>query len=158
MDSLKNRHIQDFWTTDKDAPTDEAWTGWTRFTLLREIPRKGHVWIGERQQRVQWNTSRPDNVSSAEWYSMSQSQKDQASRDWLVFARKRDENRALRRQTWQYIPESHKQDYLDCMSEAQAKYPGMKPSPTVRACKQGVAACKTSGSVTMNHMNVISEA
>ena len=45
---------------------DSRWTGFTKFTLLKEKPPKGYLWSGEGLTKIQ-TTARPDHVCPEVW-------------------------------------------------------------------------------------------
>ena len=61
LDVLLEKHIEDYWNVDEDRELSDAWTGFTRFTILSEKPPDGYAWSGWRLTRKQ-ATSRPDTV------------------------------------------------------------------------------------------------
>ena len=52
----------------------DAWTGFTRFVLLKERPLDGYTWSGWRLTRKQ-TTSRPDDVWPDMWTHVSDAAK-----------------------------------------------------------------------------------
>ena len=58
---LLEKNIDDYWNVDGDRELSYTWTGFTRFTILREKPPNGCTWSGRRLTRKQ-TTSRPDKV------------------------------------------------------------------------------------------------
>ena len=60
-DVLQEKRIDDCWNVDSNRPLSDSWTGFTKFTLLKEKPPKGCLWSGRRLTKVQ-TTSRPDHV------------------------------------------------------------------------------------------------
>ena len=46
LDVLLERRIDDYWNVDGDREVSDAWTGFTRFTLLNERPPDGYTWSG----------------------------------------------------------------------------------------------------------------
>ena len=53
-----------------DKEFSDAWTGFTRFVLLKGRPPEGYTWSGERLSRKQ-TTSLPDDVWPDMWTFMS---------------------------------------------------------------------------------------
>ena len=58
---MLEKQIEDYWNVDGEKDLLDAWTGFTRFVLLKEKPPEGYAWSGERLTRKQ-KTSRPDDV------------------------------------------------------------------------------------------------
>ena len=52
-------NIDDCWNVDGDRELSHTWTGFTRFTTLKEKPPDGYTWSGRRLTRKE-TTSRPD--------------------------------------------------------------------------------------------------
>ena len=50
---LLEKQIEDYWNVDGDGELSDAWTGFTRFSLLNEKPPDGHTLSGERLTRKQ---------------------------------------------------------------------------------------------------------
>ena len=73
----------------------DAWTGFTRFVLLKGRPPEGHTWSGRRLTRKQ-TTSRPDGVWSDMWQFMSDAAKKKAKHRWAIEKPKLDSARQLR--------------------------------------------------------------
>ena len=46
LDVLLERRIDDFWNTTGGTSPLEPWTGFTKFTLLKEKPPDGYTWSG----------------------------------------------------------------------------------------------------------------
>ena len=61
LDVLLEKQIEDYWNVDGENELSDAWTGFTRFALLKERPPEGYTWCGWRLSRKQ-TTSRPDDV------------------------------------------------------------------------------------------------
>ena len=62
-------NIEDYWNVDGEKDLSDAWTGFTRFTVLNERPPDGYTWSGGRLTRTQ-TTSRPDSVWPDMWKRM----------------------------------------------------------------------------------------
>ena len=61
LDVLLKKNIEDYWNVDGERELSDAWTGFTRFVLLKERPPEGYTWSGRRLTRKH-TTSRPDDV------------------------------------------------------------------------------------------------
>ena len=59
---------------DGEKEFSDAWTGFTRFVLLKERPPEGYTWSRKRLTRKQ-KTSRPDDVWPDMWNFMSDAAK-----------------------------------------------------------------------------------
>ena len=75
LDVLLEKHIEHLWNSDEYRELSDAWTGFTRFFLLIEMPPDGYTLSGGRLTRKQ-TTSRPDNV----WPDMSKHMSDAVKR------------------------------------------------------------------------------
>ena len=58
LDVWLENNIDDYWNVDGDGELSDTWTGFTKFTMLKEKPPNGCTWSGERLTRKQ-TTSRP---------------------------------------------------------------------------------------------------
>ena len=77
------KHIEDYWK-DGDRELSDAWTGFTRFILLRkEWPSEGNTWCGWRLTSKQ-STSRPDDIWPDMWKHMSDAAKKNAKPRWAM--------------------------------------------------------------------------
>ena len=43
QDVLLEKHIEDYWNVDGEEELSDAWTGFTRFVLLKERPPEGYT-------------------------------------------------------------------------------------------------------------------
>ena len=77
------KQIEDYWNVDGEKELSDAWTGFTRFVLLKERPLEGYTWSGERLTRKQ-TTSRPDDVWPEMWKFMSDAGKKKAKQRWAI--------------------------------------------------------------------------
>ena len=59
----------------------EAWTGFTKFTLLKEEPPKGYLWSGWSLTKAQ-TTTRPDHVWPEVWTNLSKAVKKREKQEW----------------------------------------------------------------------------
>ena len=66
----------------------DAWTDFTRFTVLNEKPQDGYTWTGRRLTRKQ-TTSRPDTLWPEIW-------KRKEKQKWAIQKPKLDNARKLR--------------------------------------------------------------
>ena len=72
---MLEKQIEDYWNVDGENELSDAWTGFTRFVLLKERPPE---WVGVRRlPRIQ-KTSRPDDVWPDMWKFMSDAAKKKA--------------------------------------------------------------------------------
>ena len=62
LDVMGEKNIGDYCNVDEDRELSDAWTGVTRFVLLKERPPEGKTWSGGRRKRKQ-TISRPDDVA-----------------------------------------------------------------------------------------------
>ena len=47
FDVMSEKHIDVYWNVDGDRELSDAWTGFTKFTILSEKPADGYTWSGE---------------------------------------------------------------------------------------------------------------
>ena len=80
---MLEKQIEDYWNVDGEEELSDAWTGFTRFTLLNEKPPDGYTWSDERLTRKQ-PTSRPDNVWPDMWKHVSDAAKKKAKQRWAI--------------------------------------------------------------------------
>ena len=73
----------------------DAWTGFTRFTQMKERPPEGYTWSGRRLTRKQ-KTSRPDDVWPDMWKHMSDASKRKEKQKWTTEKPELDNARRLR--------------------------------------------------------------
>ena len=66
VDVMLGKQIEDYWNVDGEREVSDAWTGFTRFVLLKERPPEGYTWSGVRLTRKQ-TTSRPGDVWPDMW-------------------------------------------------------------------------------------------
>ena len=66
--------MDDYWNVDGDRELSDTWTGFTRFTTLKEKPPYGHTWSGRRLTRKQ-TTSRLNELRPEMWKHMSDAPK-----------------------------------------------------------------------------------
>ena len=95
LDVLLEKNIDDYWNVGGEGELSDAWTGLTRFILLKERPPDGKTWSGRRLTRKQ-TTSRPDNVWPDMWKHVSDAAKSKAKQKWAVEKPKLDNARRLR--------------------------------------------------------------
>ena len=76
LDVLLEKNIEDYWNLDGQKELSDAWTGFTRFTVLDEKQPDGYTWSRERLTRKQ-TTSRPDTLLPEIWKDVSDSSKKQ---------------------------------------------------------------------------------
>ena len=46
LDEMLEKNIDDYWNVDGDRELSDTWTGFTRFTILKEKPPDGYMWSG----------------------------------------------------------------------------------------------------------------
>ena len=75
------KHMDVYWNVEGDRELSDTWTGFTRFTLLKEKPPDGHTWSGRRLTRKQ-KTSRPEKLWPEMWKHMSDASKRKEKHKW----------------------------------------------------------------------------
>ena len=83
LDVLLEKNSEDYWNVDGERELSDAWTGFTRFVLLKERPPEGYTWSGLRLTRKQ-TSSRPDGVWPDIWKLMSDAAKKKSKQRWAV--------------------------------------------------------------------------
>ena len=95
LDVLLEKNIEDYWNVDGQREFSDAWTGFTRFVLLKGRPPEGYTWSGDRLSRKQ-TTSLPDDVWPDMWKFMSDAARKKAKQRWAIEKPKLDNARQLR--------------------------------------------------------------
>ena len=95
LDVVLEKNIDDYLNVDGEGELSDAWTGFTKFTLLKEKPPDGYTWSGWRLARKQ-TTPRPDNAWPDMWKHLSDASKRKAKQKWAIEKPKLDNARRLR--------------------------------------------------------------
>ena len=82
LDVMLDKQIDDYGNVDGERELSDAWTGFTRFVLLKERPPEGYTSSGGRLTRKQ-TTSGPDDVCPDMWKFMSDAAKKKQNKDGL---------------------------------------------------------------------------
>ena len=123
------KHIEDYWNVDGERELSDAWTGFTRFVLLKERPPEGYNWCGERLT-IKQTTSRPDGIWPDMWKHMSDESKKTAKQRWAIEKPKLDNARQLR---GKYFIEPDDEEFKPMMKAARRKLE--VPMPAAMPCK-----------------------
>ena len=107
----------------------DAWTGFTRFVLLKERPPEGYTWSVERLTWKQ-KTSRPDDVWPDMWKCWSDAAKKKAKQRWAIEKPKLDNARHLR---GIFIIEPDDEEFKFTMKAARRELE--VPMPAATLCK-----------------------
>ena len=94
LDVLQQSLIDDYWHIDVDGSSSDSWTGFTKFTLLKEKPPKGYSHCLKknllqdlcgpgRRTKIQ-ATTRPDYLWPEIWSSMSKAAQKNAKQEWAM--------------------------------------------------------------------------
>ena len=129
IDVLLEKQIEEYWNVDGDRELSDAWTGLTRFVLLKERPPEGYTWSGCRLTRKQ-TTSRPDDVWPYMWKFMSDAAKKKGKQRWAIEKPKLDNVRLLR---GMFFIEPNDEEFKLTMKAARGKFE--VPMPAVMPCK-----------------------
>ena len=73
----------------------DYWTGFTRFTLLKEDPDKGHMWSGGRLTKVQ-TTTRTDHEKPEVWTNNTKAAQKRERQEWANKKPKLENARRMR--------------------------------------------------------------
>ena len=128
---------------DGERELSDAWTGFTRFVLLKERPPEGYAWSGWRLTRKQ-TTSRPDDVWPDMWKFMSDAAKKKAKQRWAIEKPKLDNARQLK---GIFFIEPNDEEFKLTMKAARRKLE--VPMPAAMPCKIPI---KNSGET---HHNIV---
>ena len=114
---------------DGEKELSDAWTGFTRFVLLKEWRPERFSWSGERLTRKQ-QTSRPDDLWPEMWKFMSDAAKKKAKQRWAIEKPKLDNARQLR---GIFFIEPNDEEFKLTMKAAHRKLE--VPMPAAMPCK-----------------------
>ena len=95
LDVMQEKRIDDCWNIDSNRSSSDSWKGLTKFTLLKEEPRKGQMWSGERLTKVQ-TTTRPDHVWPEVWSKIGKAAQNREKQEMENEKPKLDNARRLR--------------------------------------------------------------
>ena len=95
VDVMLEKSVDDYWNVDGNRELSDAWTVFTRSTLLSEKPPDGFSWSGRRLTRKQ-TTSRPDTLWPEMRKHMSDASKRKEKQKWTVEKPKLENARRLR--------------------------------------------------------------
>ena len=128
LDVLLEKQIEDYWNVDGERELSDAWTGCTRFVLLKEkATRRIHmVWVGDLQG--QQTTSRPDDV----WpdVEIHVRCREKEKQKWSIEKPKLDNARHLR---GRFSIEPNDEQFKRTMTAARGKLE--VPMPAAMPCK-----------------------
>ena len=108
----------------------DAWTGFTRFVLLKEKPPEGCTCSGWRLTRKQ-TTSRPDDVWPDMWKFTSDASTKKAKQRWAIEKPNLDSARQLR---GIFFIESNDEEFMPTMKAARRKLEVPMPA-AIMLCK-----------------------
>ena len=114
---------------DGDREVSDTWTGFTRFTKLKEKPPNGYTWSWEKLTRKQ-TTSRPDKLWPEMWKHMSDASKRKEKQKWAIEKPKLDNARRLR---GIYFIDPEDEAFQDIVKRARRKL--VIPMPAAMPCK-----------------------
>ena len=129
---------------DGDRELSDTWTGFTRFTLLKEKPPDGDTWSAERLTRKQ-TTSRPHKYGQKMWKHMSDASKRRKKQQLAIEKPKLDNARRLR---GIYLIDPKNEEFKDIMKNARRKLeipmPAAMPCKTPM-CQRSMETCRSVG-------------
>ena len=125
LEVMLEKQIEDYWNVDGEKELSDAWTGFTRFVLLKERPPEGYTWSGGRLTRKQKTDVWPDM-----WKHMSDAAKKKAKQKWAVEKPKLDNARQLR---GIYFIEPNDEEFKLTVKAARRKLE--VPMPAAMPCK-----------------------
>ena len=95
LNVAQEKRIDDYWNIDENRSLSDSWTGFTKFTLLKETPRKGYLWSGVRLTKIQ-TTARPDHVWPEAWTRIGKAAERKEKQEWALEKTKLENARSLR--------------------------------------------------------------
>ena len=123
LDVLLEKHIDGYWNVDGDRELSDNWTGFTRFTILKE---KTSRWI----YMVWWETDKKTNDFKTMWKHRSDESKRKEKQKWVIEKPKLDHGRSLR---GMYCIDPKDEEFKDIMKNARRKVE--IPMPAAMPCK-----------------------
>ena len=95
LDVAQEKRIDDYWNVDEDRRWSDSWTGFTKFTLLKETPPKGKNVVRGETDRNSNNYSTRSYLARGmdkNWESRSEKKK----QEWAIEKPKLENARNLR--------------------------------------------------------------
>ena len=117
LDVLLERRIDDYLNVDGDRELSDAWTGFTRFTILNERSPEGYTWYGGRLTKKQ-ATSRPDHLWPEIWKNMSDAAQRREKQKWVIEKPRLDSARRLRKI---YFIDPKDEEFKETLKNARRK-------------------------------------
>ena len=111
--------ITDIWVTEEKPFLSSPWTGKTIFDLIPLQPKEGYEIHDGRVARKK-TSSKPDNIRTEVWASMSDKRRKQATEDWKILEPKLKIARATRGIN-QCIPAEQEERYEKIMADVQTR-------------------------------------
>ena len=135
-------NIDDYWNVDGDRELSDTWTGFTRFTTLKEKPPDEFSWSGETLTRKQ-TTSRLDHLWPETWKDMSEASKRKEKQKWTIEKPKLDDN--ARRLRGIYFIDPDDEEFKRKMKNARRKLEISMPAAMPCKLQQSVfnETCRT---------------
>ena len=79
----KKKRTDDYWNVDANRSLSDSWTGFTKFTSLKEKPQKGFMWSGGRLTKIQ-ATTRRDRLWPEIWTDMLKAAHKKDKQEWTI--------------------------------------------------------------------------
>ena len=130
---LKDRYQNyrhDFRCDVGERELSDAWTGFTRFIFLSDMPPVRYTWSEERLTRKQ-TTSRPDKLWPEMWKQMYDAAKKKAKQSWAIEKPELDNARQLR---GVFFIEPNDEEFKLTMKAARTKLE-VPMMPAAMSCK-----------------------
>ena len=83
LDVPQEKRIDDYWNVDEDGRLSDSWTGFTKFTVLKETLPKGYMWSGMGLPKNQTST-RPDHVWRESWSRIGKAAPKREKQEWAI--------------------------------------------------------------------------
>ena len=87
----------------------DSWTGFTKFTFLKETPPKGYMCSGGRLTKIQ-TTTRPDHIWPEVWSRIGKPAQKREKQEWTIEEPKLENASNLK---GFYSIDSHDEEYKD---------------------------------------------
>ena len=117
MDIAQEKRIDDYWNVDENRSLSDPWTGFTKFTPLKETPSKGFLWSGERLTIIQ-TTTRPDHIWLEAWTRIGKAAQRKEKQEWAIENPTLDNARQLKGIYFTYLND---QEYQETTKNARRK-------------------------------------
>ena len=95
LNVAQEKRIDDYWNIDDNRSLSDSWTGFTKFTLLKETPPKGYLWSRVRLTKFQ-TTAPPNHFLPEAWTRIGKPAERKEKQEWALEKTKLENARSLR--------------------------------------------------------------